>query len=66
MAQRILFVLNREAMRRRVVVTFADSREFLVALKQKAGLAADFWSPDMNVSHYAVTKWTERDFAWSE
>ena len=40
-------------------------REFLVALKRKAGLAVDFWSPDMNVSRYAVTKWTERDFPWS-
>ena len=32
----------------------------------KAGLAADFWSPDMNVSRYGVTKWTERDFPWSD
>ena len=45
---------------------FPEPREFLTALKQKAGLAADFWSPDMNVSRYGVTKWTERDFPWSE
>ena len=45
---------------------FPEPREFLAALKHKAGLAADFWSPEMNVSRYGVTKWTERDFAWSE
>ena len=41
---------------------FAEPREFLAALKRKAGLAADFWSPELNVSRYAVTKWTEREF----
>jgi len=45
---------------------FPEPREFVKALKQKAGLAADSWSPDMNVSRYGVTKWTERDFPWSE
>jgi len=39
-------------------------REFLAALKCKAGLPQDFWSPLVNVSRYAVTKWTERDFAY--
>jgi AmmeMemoRadiSam system protein A len=40
-----------------------DPREFLAALKQKAGLRSDFWSAQMNVSRYGVTKWTEGGFA---
>ncbi len=39
-----------------------DPREFLAALKQKAGLPAEFWSPQLNVSRYGVTKWVESDF----
>ena len=39
---------------------------FLAALKRKAGLPADFWSPQLNVSRYAVTKWTESEFLLSE
>jgi AmmeMemoRadiSam system protein A len=35
--------------------------EFLAALKQKAGLPVDFWSPCLNVTLYQVTKWKERD-----
>jgi AmmeMemoRadiSam system protein A len=38
-----------------------DPREFLAALKQKAGLPAEFWSPQMNVSRYGVTKWVESE-----
>jgi AmmeMemoRadiSam system protein A len=41
----------------------ADPREFVAALKRKAGWPADFWSPRMNVSRYGVTKWTESEFA---
>ncbi len=37
----------------------ADPRDFVVALKRKAGLPADFWSPRMVVSRYGVTKWAE-------
>jgi hypothetical protein len=36
-----------------------EPREFLAALKQKAGLPADFWSREMNVSRYTVTKYKE-------
>ena len=43
-----------------------DPREFLAALKRKAGLPADFWSPQLNVSRYGVTKWTESEFLLSE
>jgi AmmeMemoRadiSam system protein A len=38
-----------------------DAREFLVALKDKARLPADFWSPRLNVSLYQVTKWKESE-----
>jgi AmmeMemoRadiSam system protein A len=37
----------------------ADPRDFVAALKRKAGLPADFWSPQMVVSRYGVTKWAE-------
>ena len=37
----------------------ADPRDFVAALKRKAGLPADFWSPRMVVSRYGVTKWAE-------
>jgi hypothetical protein len=38
-----------------------DPRDFLAALKQKAGMQADFWSPWLNVALYQVTKWKETD-----
>jgi len=38
-----------------------DPRDFLAALKQKAGMRADFWSPWLNVVLYQVTKWKEAD-----
>ena len=37
----------------------ADPQDFVVALKRKAGLPADFWNPRMTVSRYQVTKWAE-------
>jgi AmmeMemoRadiSam system protein A len=43
-----------------------EPRDFLVALKRKAGLPGDFWSPRMNVSRYGVTKWKESQFLLSE
>jgi len=36
-----------------------EPREFLAALKRKAGLPADFWSRELNVSRYTVTKYQE-------
>ena len=33
--------------------------DFLAALKRKAGLAADFWAPDVRVSVYRVQKFSE-------
>lgn len=32
---------------------------FLAQLKRKAGLPADFWSADVRLSRYRVTKWKE-------
>lgn len=40
--------------------------DFLAALKQKAGLPVDFWSPGLNVALYQVTKWKECDFVADE
>jgi hypothetical protein len=38
-----------------------EPREFVGALKAKAGFPPDFWSPRMNVSLYRVTKWKESE-----
>lgn len=38
-----------------------DKQQFIVALKRKAGLAADFWAPDLRLSRYTVEKWAEAD-----
>ena len=43
--------------------TLPEPRRFLAELKRKAGLAADFWSPRLNVGIYRVTKWKESDFS---
>jgi len=43
--------------------TLPEPRLFLAELKLKAGLAADFWSPRLNVGLYRVTKWKESDFS---
>jgi len=34
-------------------------RDFLAHLKHKAGLAPGFWSADLRLQRYTVTKWTE-------
>ncbi len=36
-----------------------DAREFMRALKRKAGLPEDFWSEDVRVSRYGVDKFEE-------
>lgn len=38
-----------------------EPMRFLTELKRKAGLPGDFWSREMNVSRYQVTKWKETD-----
>ena len=39
-----------------------DAREFMAHLKQKAGLSANFWAPEVNLKRYTVSKWNEQDF----
>lgn len=34
-------------------------RQFMAHLKHKAGLPADFWSPEVQLSRYSVEKWKE-------
>jgi AmmeMemoRadiSam system protein A len=41
----------------------ADPREFVAALKLKAGLPEGCWPPALNVYRYAVTKWEEPESA---
>jgi AmmeMemoRadiSam system protein A len=41
--------------------TLPEPRDFLAALKHKAGFPVDFWSPRLNVALYQVTKWQERE-----
>jgi AMMECR1 domain-containing protein len=36
-----------------------EARDFIAALKIKAGLAGDFWSADVIVSRYTVVTWKE-------
>jgi AmmeMemoRadiSam system protein A len=36
-----------------------DPRDFLGQLKLKAGLSRSFWSPDVRLWRYTVTKWVE-------
>ncbi len=40
--------------------TLPEPRDFLAALKHKAGFPVDFWSPRLNVALYQVTKWKSR------
>lgn len=37
----------------------AQPRDFLSMLRRKAGLPDDFWSEDVKLSRYSVTKWSE-------
>jgi AmmeMemoRadiSam system protein A len=41
-------------------------RDFLAALKRKAGLRPDFWSPELAARRYAVAKWSEDERLDSE
>ena len=36
-------------------------QDFLAHLKHKAGLPPDFWSPDLRLQRYTVTKWSEEE-----
>jgi AmmeMemoRadiSam system protein A len=39
----------------------ARPRDFLAMLRRKAGLPDDFWSEDVRLSRYTVTKWSEKE-----
>ncbi len=39
-----------------------DSQTFMAHLKNKAGLSTDFWSDDVRLYRYTVTKYKESDF----
>lgn len=39
----------------------AHPKQFLAALKLKAGLPGDFWAEDVKLSRYTVSKWRETD-----
>jgi len=41
--------------------TFARPRDFIAALKHKAGLGPGFWADDIRVSRYAVDKFSEHE-----
>ncbi|MCL2092172.1 MAG: AmmeMemoRadiSam system protein A [Micrococcales bacterium] len=38
-----------------------DPRTFLTHLRRKAGLASDYWGPDVRLSRYTVQAWEEPD-----
>jgi AmmeMemoRadiSam system protein A len=57
---------NRATFLPQVWDTLADPGDFLRALKRKAGLREDFWSPTLEFSRYTVTKWAEQEFQLSE
>ena len=38
-----------------------EPKQFLAHLKHKAGLPADFWSRDIKISRYIVSKWRESE-----
>lgn len=40
-----------------------DPRQFMAALKAKAGLSTDFWSPQMSLHTYTVRKFSQSDVA---
>lgn len=44
-----------------VWATLPEPREFLAELKVKAGVPASFWSAELNVFRYGVTKWKESE-----
>ena len=46
--------------------TLPEPRQFVAALKRKAGLREDFWAPDVKAARYTVIKWKEREFIAAE
>ena len=50
---------NRGTFLPQVWESLPQPRAFLTELKRKAGLAADFWDPQLRLSRYTVAKWAE-------
>jgi len=50
---------NRATFLPQVWESLPDPRHFMMQLKRKAGLPADFWSGDVELARYTVTKWKE-------
>jgi len=57
---------NRATFLPQVWDSLRQPRQFLAALKRKAGLPEGFWSERMSIARYQVTKWTESEFLTSE
>jgi AmmeMemoRadiSam system protein A len=49
-----------------VWTTLPQPRDFLAELKFKAGMQVDFWSVEVNVFRYRVTKWKESELLPTE
>ena len=58
--------VNRATFLPQVWESLARPRDFLTALKRKAGLSEDFWSPQDNIFRYGVTRWAESELPMSE
>jgi AmmeMemoRadiSam system protein A len=52
---------NRGTFLPQVWESLPEPQAFLRELKRKAGLAADFWHPELSLSRYTVAKWAEPD-----
>ena len=44
-----------------VWASLPEPRQFITALKRKAGLASGFWQDSVRVSRYTVSKWKETE-----
>ena len=51
--------LHRATFLPQVWESLPDPHQFMAHLKRKAGLPADYWSADIQLSRYEVTKWKE-------
>lgn len=49
-----------------VWASLPQPRDFVAALKRKAGLPADYWSPKLAFRRYGVVHWAEREPAGEE
>jgi AmmeMemoRadiSam system protein A len=57
---------NRATFLPQVWDSLRQPRQFLAALKRKAGLPEGFWNERVCIARYQVTKWTESEFLTSD